>query len=244
MKRDLDMHTVSIIGALAIFATLVAVPLVYAGEKPKDEEGPALADLEAIEASLAYKKPDAKPRQPEKPKQAPPEQEKPQGVSTDETKKPDPPKPEDPKKPPPKNLEDEFERLRKQRGNPDDEIGKPSDQEVGAFDGSEFGFAEESKGDPYFQKLVGDLLEQFEFPKVLQDAGEPVGCLRLSAEGKIQDTLLQRKSDNSELNDSVERALAALQKLRNQSPSPVPTHLLKAAITKWVCFRFQAKKRE
>lgn len=244
MKRERDMHTVAIIGALAIFATLVAVPLVYAEEKPKDE-GPALADLEAIEASLAYKKPDSKPRQPEKRKQAPPETEKPAGVSTDETKKPDPPKPEDPKKPPPKNLEDEFEKLRQQRGgNPDDEVGKPPEEEIGSFDGSQFGYAEESRGDPYFQKLVGDLLEQFEFPEILQDVGQPVGCLRLSAEGKIQDTLLKQKSDNSELNDSVERALTAVQKVRNQSPSPVPTHLLKAAITKWVCFKFQAKKRE
>jgi hypothetical protein len=244
MRRDRDMHAVAILGSLSICAALVAVPLVAASAKPA-EEGPNLAELEAIEASLAYKKPEAKPKQPQKVKQAPPDPVKPQGVSTDETKKPDPPKPEEEKKPPPKDLESEFERLRQQRAaNEEAEYGKPTDEDVGAFDGSKFGYAEESKGDPYFQKLVGDLLEKFEFPEILQDAGEPVGCLRLSAEGKIQDTLFKQKSDNSELNDSVERALAAVQKVRNASPVPVPVHLLKAATTKWVCFKFQAKKRE
>ena len=242
MRRERDMHTVAIVGALAIFAMLVAVPLVYAGDKPT-EEGPLLAELEAIEASLAYKKPDAKPKQPEKPRQAPPEPVKPNGVSTDETKPPEPPKPEDPKKPPP-SLEDEFRKLQEKRGNPEDEVGPPPEDDVGSFDGSKFGYAEESKGDPYFQKLVGDLLESFEFPEILQDAGEPVGCLRLSAEGKIQDTLFKQKSDNGDLNNSVEQALTAIKKLRNDNPSPVPTHLLKAATTKWVCFKFQAKKRE
>lgn len=243
MRRERDMHTVAILGSLAICAALVAVPLVAASAKPA-EEGPNLLELEAIEASLAYKKPESKPRQPEKIKQAPPDPVKPVGVSKDETKKPDPPKPEEEKKPPPKDLQSEFEKLRQQRANSDAEYGKPPEEDVGAFDGSKFGYAEESKGDPYFQKLVGDLLEQFEFPEILQDSGEPVGCLRMSAEGKIQDTLFKQKSDNSELNDSVERALSAVQKLRNASPVPVPVHLLKAATTKWVCFKFQAKKRE
>lgn len=240
MKRDRDMHLVALVGALAIFASMVAVPLVYAGEQPH-EEGPNLADLEAIEATLAYKKPDSKPRQPEKPKYTPPPPEEVKGVSTDETKKVDPPKKEEEKKQP-QNLDDEFEKLKNKRGNPDDEVGKAPDDEIGAFDGSQFGYAEESRGDPFFQKLVGDLLEQFEFPEILKDAGQPVGCLRLSADGKIQDTLFKQKSDNSELNDSVERALTAVQKQRNQNPIPVPTHLLKAATTKWVCFKFQARK--
>ncbi len=241
MKRDRDMHAIAAIGALAIGALMVAGPLVYAGEKPRDE-GPNLADLEAIEASLAYKKPDAKPKQPEKPKYTPPPPEEVKGVSTDENKKVEPPKKEEEKKPPPKNLDDEFEKLRRERGNPEDEAGKAPEDDVGAFDGSQFGYAEESRGDPFFQKLVGDLLEKFEFPEILKDAGQPVGCLRLSADGKIQDTLFKQKSDNSELNDSVERALSAVQKQRNQNPIPVPTHLLKAATTKWVCFKFQARK--
>jgi hypothetical protein len=242
MVRDRNLHLVAAAGALLISAALVATPLVYAGSKPAAAEGPDLDDMEAIEASLAYKSA-APPKQPVKKFQAPPPDVKPEGVSTDADKKPEPPKPEDPKKPVPKeqNLEDKFKELQEKR-NSDYPIGKPSDEEVGEFDGSKFGYAEVSKGDPYFQKLVGDLIRGWEYPEILQDGGVPVGCLRLSAEGKIQDTLFRKKSDNSELNDSVERALAAVQKLRNENPSPVPTHLLKAATTQWVCLNFRATK--
>lgn len=242
MKRERDMHLAAGFGALFLSAALVATPLVYAGSNQPADTGPKLDELEAIEATLAYKAA-TPPKQPQKKFQAPPEDVKPEGVSRDQEKKPEPVKPEDPKKPPPpkQNLDDAFEKLKQQRQS-DDPIGKPSDEDVGEFDGSKFGFAEVSSGDPYFQKLVGDLLSGWEYPEILQDSGVPVGCLRLSAEGKIQDTLFKQKSDNSELNDSVERALTAVQKLRNQSPSPVPTHLLKAATTKWVCFKFQAKK--
>lgn len=242
MKRERDMHLAAGLGALFISAALVATPLVYAGSNKPETTGPNLDELEAIEATLAYKAA-APPKQPQKKFQAPPETAKPEGVSRDETKKPEE-KPKEPDKPPPppkQNLDDAFEKLKQQRQT-DDPIGKPSDEEVGEFDGSKFGFAEVSSGDPYFQKLVGDLLSGWEYPEILQDSGVPVGCLRLSADGKIQDTLFKQKSDNSELNDSVERALKTVEKLRNQSPSPVPTHLLKAATTKWVCFKFQAKK--
>jgi hypothetical protein len=238
MLLDRNMHIVAAVGAFVISAALVATPLVWAGKQPV-QEGPSFADMEAIEASLAYKKADP-PKQPQKKFQAP-EPVKNEGVSRDETKKPDP-KPDDPKKKQdPKALDDAFKKLQQQR-NQDDPVGKPSEDAVGAFDGSQFGFAEESRGDPYFQKLVGDLVAGWEFPEILQDAGLPVGCLRLSADGKIQDTLFKQKSDNGDLNDSVERALGAVKKLRNENPQPVPTHLLKAAITKWVCFKFRAQR--
>lgn len=236
--RDRDMHVIAALGAAVLSIALVATPLVYAGQAPQ-VEGPMLADMEAIEASLAYKSA-TPPKQPQKKFRAP-EPEKVEGVSRDETKAPET-KPDEPKKKDPADLLSDYEKLRQQRASEDDPIGKPTDSEVGAFDGSQFGFAEESRGDPYFQKLVGDLLAGWEFPEILQDAGTPVGCLRLSAEGKIQDTLFKQKSDNSELNDSVERALVAVKKLRNDTPEPVPTHLLKAAITKWVCFKFRARR--
>ncbi len=243
MRRDRDMHLAAGLGALLVSAAMVATPLVYAGSSKPEIVGPDLADMEAIEATLAYKSA-APPKQPQKKFQPPPETAKPEGVSTDADKKPDPPKPEEEKPPPPKqqpDLQSDYEKLRQQRSS-DDPIGKPSDEELGEFDGSKFGFAEVSKGDPYFQKLVSDLLSGWEYPEILQDSGLPVGCLRLSAEGKIQDTLFRQKSGNNELDDSVERALDAVQKLRNQNPSPVPTHLLKAATTKWVCLNFRARK--
>jgi hypothetical protein len=239
MRRDRDMHLVAAFGTALLSGALVAMPLVYASATPT-EDGPALADLEAIEASLAYKKA-TPPKQPQKKFRAP-DPIKQEGVSRDETKQPDPKPPEEPKnKPEQQDLDDAFRKLQERR-NADDPIGKPNEDEVGEFDGSQFGFAETSSGDPYFQKLVGDLVAGWEFPEILQAAGEPVGCLRLTKEGKIQDTLFKQKSDNSELNLSVERALAAVQKLRNESPHPVPTHLLKAAITKWVCFKFKAQR--
>lgn len=237
MMRDRDMHLVAAIGAVVATALMVAAPLVYAAGAPAPV-GPNLAELEAIEASLAYKAA-TPPKQPQK-KFRQPEVAKPEGVSRDETK-PTTAKPEEPK---PKNadLESEYERLRRMRASEDDPIGKPSETEVGAFDGSQFGFAEESRGDPYFQDLVRDVLERWELPEIVQDSGLLVGCVQLSADGKIKDTLFKEKSAHSELNDSVERALAAVKKLRSESPQPVPNHLLKAAITKWVCFKFRARK--
>jgi hypothetical protein len=238
MRRDRDLHIVAAIGAGLISAAMVATPLVYAG-KADDNAGPAIVEMEAIEASLAYKSAEP-PKQPQKKFRAP-EPVKTEGVSRDATKPPVSKVDEPAKKPDPQDLLSEFEKLRRQRGE-DDPIGKPTEDEVGAFDGSQFGFAEESRGDPYFQTLVADLVAGWEFPEILQDTGLPVGCLRLSADGKIQDTLFRQKSENTQLNDSVDRALVAVKKRRNENPQPVPTHLLKAAITKWVCFKFRVQR--
>lgn len=237
MMRDRDMHLVAAIGAVVVTALMVAAPLVYAAKSPT-QEGPNLADLEAIEASLAYKA-TTPPKQPQK-KFREPEIAKPEGVSRDETKpvtsKPEEPKPKNP------DLESEYEKLRRMRSSEDDPIGKPSETELGAFDGSQFGFADESRGDPYFQALVREVLDQWELPEIAQDSGTLVGCVQLAADGKIKDTLFKEKSAHSELNDSVERALALVKKQRSENPQPVPNHLLKAAITKWVCFKFRARK--
>ncbi|MEZ4361648.1 MAG: TonB C-terminal domain-containing protein [Kofleriaceae bacterium] len=238
MRRDRDMHLVAAFGTVFLTGALIATPMVWAGSAPV-EEGPSLADMEAIEASLAYKKAEP-PKQPKKRFRAPDPIKK-EGVSRDDTKKPEVKK-EDPKpKDPPQDLDEAFRKLQQRRGE-DDPIGKPSEEEIGAFDGSQFGFAEESRGDPYFQKLVADLVSGWEYPEILQESGQPVGCMRLTKEGKVQDTLFKQKSDNGDLNDSVERALAAVKKLRNENPQPVPTHLLKAAITQWVCFKFRVKQ--
>jgi hypothetical protein len=200
-------------------------------------KGPNLDDMESIEASLAYKKPT--PKQPQKPKQAPPPDVKPEGVSHDEQKKPDEvKKPDEPVKKPDQTVDDEYKKY--QRKNTDDEdaeFGKPTEPDIGAFDGSEFGFATETKGDPYFQALVADLLKGWEFPELLSDTGTPVECLRLEASGKISDTLFKTKSGNAELDDSVEQQVKALVKLRDEDPRPVPDHLLKQTM-RWICIKF------
>jgi hypothetical protein len=199
------------------------------------KKGPDLDDMEAIEASLAYKKPDA-PKQPQKPKVAPEPEVKPEGVSHDEKKKPDEvKKPDEPVKKPSET--DPLAKYHRHNTDDDEEVGKPTDPDVGAFDGSEFGFATETKGDPYFQSLVADLLKDWEYPKLLSDAGEPVECLRLEPTGKISDTLFKTKSGNAELDDSVEQQVKALVKKRDEDPRPVPDHLLKQTM-RWICIKF------
>jgi hypothetical protein len=166
--------------------------------------------------------------------------DKPAGLSNDDQKKPVPPKPDDAKKPAP-SAEDLYKKFK--RNDDDLPEGKPTDDNIGAFDGSEYGFAEESRGDPYFQKLVADLLEGWDYPEILgDDTGVPVGCLHLDASGKIVETKFREKSGKAELDDSIERQLSAIKKLRSSNPVPVPVHLLKAATTKWVCFKFRVKK--
>jgi len=217
--------TVALIG-LAVFVDWA--PAALAGE------GPNLDEMEAIEASIAYKKAEP-PKQPQKQKRAPVPEEI-EGVSRDENKTPVEPKKDDKRKPD-ENFEDQYKKFQR-KDDEDLEAGKPTDEDVGSFDGSEFGFAEETKGDPYFQKLVLDLREGWEYPEILSDVGVPVACIRLAADGKILDTNFRERSNNAELDDSVERALAALKKKRGQEPVPVPTHLLKWT-TKWTCFRLK-----
>lgn len=237
--RDGELQGIAASGSLLIMAAMIVPTLVWAGSAAVADDGPNLTEMEAIEATLAYKKPNT-PTQPQKQFQAPPPQDKPQGLSLDDQKKPDDKKPDDPK---PKTTEPTPADYNKYKRTGDDvPVGKPTDEDVGAFDGDEHGFADVSKGDPYFQKLVGDLLAGWEYPEILADGGVPVGCLHIDATGKIVETKFKEKSGSSELDDSVDRALASVKKARNETPIPVPTHLLRQATTQWVCFKFKVKK--
>jgi hypothetical protein len=196
-----------------------------------------LSGLETIEASLAYKKPDTK--QPQKPKSAPPPEVKPEGVNHDDLAKPPdkPKKPDDPKSKPSDTPEDLYKKYHHQTDDDDNEVGKPTQPDVGQFDGSEFGFASETKGDPYFQKLIGDLVEAGgEYPSLSSDAGNPVACLHIEPSGKIVDTLFKVRSGNQELDDWVERAMKSIKDKRDKDPDPVPDHLLKQ-VEKWICVK-------
>jgi len=229
-------HFVASIGTLfvaIVLASASTVPFKGCSLLAAADHGPEIDEMEAIEASLAVKTADEK--QPQAPRSAPPPPVEPEGASTDATRTPVPPKPDKPK-PKPEDWQKAYDDLR--RHDPDLEPGKPAEQ-VGAFDGSEFGFAEENKGDPFFQKLIADMVGGWEFPQILQGTGVPIGCVRLDAAGKILDLNFKEKSGDAALDDSVERALATLKKERNQDPRPVPTHLLKVATTRWTCFRFK-----
>lgn len=206
------------------------------------DKGPALEDLEAIEASIAYSTPKPPEKQPQKKKQAPPPEAKPDSFDDDASRKPvDKPeeKKDEPVKKPDENLDDLYKKLQDRRQDEDDlEYGKPVD-DPGTFDpDAPVGWATETKGDPYFQKLTADLRAGWKLPQIAKDDGVPVGCIRLEADGRISETLFKTRSGKDELDDSVERALDAIEKLRSDQPKLVPSHLLKYT-TRWICFKFE-----
>ena len=232
--KDTEMHVVSVAGAALVTAALF-VPLFFFTDKAKDA-GPPLREYQVIEATIAYKKTPMK--QPVKQTQPTPTIDKPEGVSRDENKKPiekkDEKKPDNAKVDP-NNPFGKFSR-------PSDDDGKPTTTPVGDFNGSEKGFAPESKGDPFFGRLRADM--NFQFPEIAKASSIPVGCLHLQADGKIADTTFDppigQKGDD-DLQTAAEAAMASLVKERRANPEPVPTHLL-GVTTKWLCFKFSVQQ--
>jgi hypothetical protein len=225
--KDAEIHVVSILGA-SILAAALAVPTLWLTSAKGIEEAP-LKEQEVIEATIAYRKTPQK--QPQK-KTAPPPVEKPEGVSRDENKKPVEDK-KDEKKPAKPDAPINFGS--NARPDPDGPTTKPV---VGDFNGSEKGFAEESKGDPFFGRLRGDM--NFQFPEISKAQSIPIGCIHLQADGRIKavtfDPPIGKKGDD-DLQTAAEAALAELKKARAQTPEPVPTHLL-SITSKWLCFKF------
>lgn len=231
-----EMHAMAAFGSIAVAAALV-VPTVWMTHA-RAQSAPPLANMEVIEASLAYKPKDAtKSKQPQKVKQPPAPEVKPDGVSRDDKKPVDDkkePKKED--KPPPKEDTDPLAKFRRKLDD-DVETGKP--QTIPEFDGSEFGIGDVTKGDPYFQRLVVDLA--WSAPELAKaGATPPIGCVQLTADGKIPKTQFRQQGDG-DLQPLAEASLRELKTKRNADPEQVPTHLLKALTTKWVCFEFKVK---
>ena len=219
----------------ALFSAALVVPTVWFADDARASAKPPLMEMESIEASLAYKKPNA-PKQPQKVKQAPNPEVKPDGVSRDETKKVDDKKP-DPKEDKPSKVVDPLAKFHRPQED-DTDTGKPTES-IGAFDGSEFGIGDVTKGDPYFQRLVVDLA--WAAPELARSGADaPIGCVHITADGKIPETKFKDKGDD-DIATLAETALSELKKKRNKDPEEVPTHLLKALTTKWVCFKFTAK---
>jgi hypothetical protein len=226
--KDAQIHLVSLFGAGALTAAL-AFPLVLLATENRVEE-PPLKEQEVIEATIAYRKTPQK--QPHK-KTAPPPVEKPEGVSRDENKKVEPKK-EDKKDPPKQDGPINFG----SNARPNLDEGPATKPTVGDFNGSEKGFAEESKGDPFFGRLRGDM--NFQFPEISKAQSIPIGCIHLQPDGRIKavtfDPPIGKKGDD-DLQTAAEAALAELKKTRAQNPEPVPTHLL-SITSKWLCFKF------
>jgi hypothetical protein len=231
--KEVALHAWSAFGVALVIGTLALVGWKGASAfGSDDDDGPNLDDMEAIEASLAYKKAEPK-KQPQKKKNAPQPEEKIEGVSRDDQKDPVEPKKDEPKKTP----DEETDPLAKFRRDNDDDLdtGKTKDEDVGQFDGSEFGFADVTKGDEYWQHLIADM--RWEYPELLAGEGVPVGCIHLELDGKVAEIKLHTKSGNDELDDSVERALKTLKKSRDDEPVAVPDRLQKQT-RKWICFKF------
>jgi hypothetical protein len=248
------MHMLAALGTALVSALVVAPPLLWGS---KATAGPELnlAAMESIEAELAMKseEPDKQPKKVTRT----PDPVKDETIGGDANAKAQVCKTDADCEAPKVCRKDQC--VRDKKANPEDEpidlskfqrytedddaeVGDSKPVKLGSFDGSEFGWAPTSKGDPYYIELVKVLREHWEYPEISSDEGTPVGCLRLEPDGKISDTLFKEKSGNPELDDSVERAMSATVKIRNENPVEVPTHLLQEGVTtKWFCMRFKPK---
>jgi hypothetical protein len=224
------------------------VSMVAFSQCPQAVEGPKIGQMVTIEAALAYKSKDSKSQQPQKPRRprpAPAPQPEANQVSRDETQASPESKPPEPPEPPrqEENFEEQFERFRQERQEEEEaaeaETGAGADDERagGAFDGSEHGFAELNKGDPYMRELAGQAHGFWSVPTLEQGSGHAVGCIQLGKEGRILDTQLLPPTQNATVDAAVKRALKQLTDARDAEPSPVPAHLMEAT-TQWICFKF------
>ena len=225
------MQIVSILGAVVLSAALI-VPTLWFTKAAKAQDAPLADNRQVIEATLAYRK---KPQKQPQKKFDQPEVVKPKGVSHDENKKVEEKKEEKkPEKQPKIDPDDPFKGIRR----PDEEVGRPTTEPEGDFNGSEKGFAPETKGDPYLGELRADM--NFVFPTIAKAQSIPIGCIHLQPDGKIKATTFDPpigKRGDDDLQIAAEAALKQLKKTRNQDPKPVPTYLLE--LTKqWLCFKF------
>lgn len=237
--NDGQMHTVALIGAVALSAALGGGLYGFSGAGTADAAGPPpLEDLEAIEASIATRKKPAKLPQ-KKMQDAPPEPEV-DKVNREADKLPDPPK-DKPKDEPKIDPNDPLKNVKRRQVDDNAPTGKQTD-DVGAFNDNERGFADETKGHPYLQRVARDINDSWEFPKILSATKAAVGCLHVTADGKISRTKLDKSGDD-QLDQSVEEALRKVEKKRNNNPEPVPTDIVKLVTTRWICFKFSPQSR-
>ncbi|MEO8704022.1 MAG: TonB C-terminal domain-containing protein [Kofleriaceae bacterium] len=242
--NDNELHIFAGVGVTVLTSGLAFLFIVSGiqgcGSASASTDEHPLDEMEAIEASIAYKKSPAK--QPQKKTKLPDPVQKPDGVSHDDKKPPpDVKKPPDDKKKPDKT--DPNVTKIPDRRETEDVNSKPV-TDVGEFNDSTRGFAETTSGDPYFRELAADFHENWEFPKILSASGSAAGCLHILADGTIQKTKVDPKSGDSALDDSIERALKKIEKLRNDKPQAVPTHLLKQATTRWICFKSNPQEQQ
>jgi hypothetical protein len=235
----------------------VVVSLVAFSRCEHGDDRPKIGQMTTIEASLAYKSGGAKTTQPQKRRKPPAPTPTPDTnpVSRDEAAEPVEHKPDPPRKPEEQeeDFAKEFEKFRNERQQDEEEEtgeeagggGDPGGRAGGAFDGSEHGFAEVNKGDPYLRELAAQAHGFWSVPTLEQGSGQAVGCVRLGQNGRILEAELGRDLDlpgvkapqNATIDAAVKRALKQLTELRASEAKPVPAHLMEAT-TQWLCFNF------
>ncbi|TMQ02643.1 MAG: TonB C-terminal domain-containing protein [Deltaproteobacteria bacterium] len=228
-----QMHGFALASTLVLSAVLFGGTL-YLTEAAEAAHEPQLKEMMTIEASLARKS--EKKRQPQKELKAPEPPVKPEGVSHDETKKPEKKPDKKDEKPKPDDKPVDITKF-KHASDEDPQPGAKPITDIGQFDGSEIGFAPLNTGNPYWQHLVAEFHQVWEIPQISKVNGAAVGCFHIQPDGKIAGIKFETPSGDQTLDDSVQRALKATQKSRNDKPQPVPTEQL-GVIKKWVCFRF------
>lgn len=229
-----QLHGLALAGTFVLVGGLFGATVVLTQAGPAAPAEPPLKQYVTIEASLAKKA--VTQKQPQKEAKAPDPAPKPEGVSHDENKIPDPPKKDEPKKPPPKP--DEKLDINKFHHASDDDPSPGATTNIGQFNGSEKGFALLNAGHPYWQNLNADFHKFWEIPSISNVSGSVVACIHLQPDGKIEEVRIDERSGDQILDDSVERAVKAVKKERNDKPLPVPTEEL-AQIKRMVCFRFK-----
>lgn len=241
---DNELHGVAGAGVSLLCGGLVAFLLVTnakgcGNDAAADDKDP-LDQLESIEASLAMRK--APQKQPQKQFKPPDPEKKIEGVSKDPDKKPEAKKDKDDKKP-----TDKPKDFKIPDRKPTDENAPTTDKPIvdaGDFNDSARGFADVTSGDPFFRELAADFHENWEFPGILAAQNSAAGCIHMLADGTIKKTQVKPRSGDPALDDSVERALKKVEKLRNEKPQPVPSHLLQQATTRWICFKTAKQDRQ
>jgi hypothetical protein len=237
--KDGQIRVLAAAGTFVLTAVLGSGLYLFSGEASAASAAePQLQDMEAIEASIATRKKPAKLPQ-KKMQDAPPEPQA-DKVNRDADKMPDPPK-DKPKDEPKIDPNDPLKNVKRREVDDNSPTGKQTD-DVGAFNENERGFAEETKGHPFLQRVARDINDAWEFPKILSATKAAVGCLHVTADGKIAKTKLEKSGDD-QLDQSVEEALSKVQKKRNNNPEPVPTDIVKLVTTRWICFKFNPQSR-
>jgi hypothetical protein len=234
-KPDNRLHVLGLgITAGVHMTVLLTVVIMHFVDASRANAKPR--EFVSIEAGLAIKKKESKGPKSRLPQKDEPKVKKPddQKIASDPNAKPaDKPKKEEDVMDP----EEARRIMESKRGKPTD---KPSDDPAveGQDDGHKFGTLDKAKGDPYVGELIGRMTVDFTVPSVVVDKGlETWGCVKLDAAGKITDRSIdpEHKSKNHAFNSAVEDRL----RLTKDMEQPVPEHLKKMLIGKFVCHPYR-----